>query len=53
MLSDIYDRRFALVPFSIQRAKHAGVLDLTYIGWYKVRVFGVLVAKIQGTSPWD
>ncbi len=55
MLARAVARR-CLVPLRVRRVairRHGALLGTTVLGVVRVYVFGVLVAEIQKTSPWE
>ena len=50
-MKDLFSIRQMLLPLSIRHTRQDFIMG-THIGFTWVRVFGVLVAKIQRTKPW-
>ena len=50
--SRLYDLEYAFVPFGISRTvlRNNGV---GVVGWAHYRIFGIRIAKVQETKPWE
>ena len=51
VLLSVFSFRFMLTPFSVQRTVFRVVGGT--IGYSNYRIFGILVARIQETKPWE
>ena len=50
-LRGFFDLEYLTVPFGISRTTWVG--EYTYMCWASYRIFGIRVAKIQETRPWE
>ena len=51
-VKELVDFRFILVPLAVTRTTE-GRYPISYVGYLRVRIFGLQVAKIQETKPWQ